>query len=101
VNFGADRWIPVGLGAGPLCEVCGDPARWARRLTVTTVDRVPVVSRVWRCDAHAPAATAGRPPCRHRPGPCLVCRDLAAPDRIWSTQPSRIHTTGGCPRRNP
>jgi hypothetical protein len=98
VSFGDDRWIPVGLGAGPVCQVCGEVARWVRRLPVTTDSRVPIVTRLWRCDDHAQAATAGRPPCTaHRAGPCLVCRDLAAPDRLWMADPSRVHLTRACP----
>jgi hypothetical protein len=98
VSFGDDRWIPIGLGAGPRCEVCGEPARWCRRTTVRNLDGVAIVARLWRCDPHVPAATAGRPPCRaHHTGPCITCRDLAAGDRLWTAEPSAIHTTRACP----
>jgi hypothetical protein len=92
-----DRWIPVGLGHGPVCQVCGEIARWMRRTSLATVDRVPVTVRLWRCDTHARAATAGRPPCHHHAGPCQVCPGLADADPLAFLDPYRSHRTGACP----
>jgi hypothetical protein len=93
-----DTWTPVGLGAGPACQVCGEVARWLRRTRLTTQDRVPIVVRLWRCDAHARAATAGRPPCRHTAGPCRICPALQAADPLGPADPHRKHHTAACRR---
>jgi hypothetical protein len=94
-------WVPLALptiGGGHRCQVCGGLARWTRWARVVTCDRGPIISHVYRCDAHAPGATAGRPPCGHRAGPCVICPRLDGADPLAWLHPSRPHRHAACPR---
>ncbi len=90
-----DAWVPVALGHGPVCQACGQPARWLRRLILRRPGGKPVTNRIWRCDAHATAAPFGTRGCPHQPGRCLPC---AHADPLADLDPNVMHHQDGACR---
>jgi hypothetical protein len=87
--------VPIGLGTGPVCGVCGRDARWLRRLTLRAPGGKPLCNRIWRCDTHATAAPYGSRGCPHTSGVCQACERA---DPLGQLDPDTAHHIDGpCP----
>jgi len=94
VSLPEDRWVPVGLG-GIVCDVCGQPARWIRRLSLRRPGGAKITNRIWRCETHATAAPYGTRGCPHTTGPCHICERADPLGQLDPDTPR--HVDGPCP----